>query len=297
MSTQQTPPKLFIQMSGAPGSGKSTIARSIADSIGGVVIDHDVLRSSLLDSGIAFHEAARHAYQLQWMLARNLMRQGHSVIIDSTCNFPEILSQGSTCAQEHGHAYWYVECKAQDIDLLDERLRNRSSMTSQRTGVNRPPPAAAATRGAHDGEDGQALFKKWIENPCRPVNNVVIVDSTLELETIRDSILKQIRYPLAEETLDQDHHVSQLEYRTKAPDHKVLYSLHLHKGDGCKAVLQHLRNPPVRDWNADSDLIRSSIEPLGKDSDVTVVLHSNVEMTGGTAPKGLDDAFWRPGSI
>ncbi|KAL9024342.1 MAG: hypothetical protein Q9196_006585 [Gyalolechia fulgens] len=186
MSMQQTPHKLVIQMSGAPGSGKSTVARLLRRSIGGVVIDHDVLRSSLLDSGTPFEEAAKHAYQLQWALARDLMKQGLSVIVDSTCNFTEVLEQGSACANEYGHDYWYVECKVRDISLLDQRLRTRGSMTSQRTGVDSPPAPAC------DGQNPRALFKKWIENPCRPADNAIVVDSTGEPEMLRDSILKQI---------------------------------------------------------------------------------------------------------
>jgi predicted kinase len=190
MSTlaQQT---LFIQMSGAPGSGKSTVARLLGRSIGGVVIDHDVLRSSLLDSDIPFDQAAKHAYQLQWMLAQDVMKQGLSVIIDSTCNFQEVLDQGSASASKQGYAYWYVECRVQDVDLLDQRLRARDPMTSQRAGVDRPPPAAAA-RGASGDGDSHALFKKWIEQPCRPEDNAIIVDSTGNPEMLRDYILKQI---------------------------------------------------------------------------------------------------------
>jgi predicted kinase len=40
---------MFIQMSGLPGSGESTIAKLLRQSIGGVVIDYDVIRSSLLE--------------------------------------------------------------------------------------------------------------------------------------------------------------------------------------------------------------------------------------------------------
>jgi len=43
------PHSVFIQMPGAPGSGKSTMAKLLRQSIGGVVIDHDVIRSSLLE--------------------------------------------------------------------------------------------------------------------------------------------------------------------------------------------------------------------------------------------------------
>ncbi|KFY12072.1 hypothetical protein V492_04110 [Pseudogymnoascus sp. VKM F-4246] len=88
-------------MSGAPGAGKSTIAKLLGQSIGGLVIDHDVLRSTLLESDLEFGAAAKHAYQLQWALAQDVMKQGLSVIIDSTCNFQVVLDRGSELAKNH----------------------------------------------------------------------------------------------------------------------------------------------------------------------------------------------------
>lgn len=148
-----------------------------------MVIDHDVLRSSLLESGLPFDQAAQHAYQLQWALAQNFINQHLKIFIDSTCNYQDVLDHGSALAKQHDYTYWYVECQVQDVDLLDQRLRSRDPMTSQRTGVDRPPAAAA---------DSRALFTKWIESPFRPEDNVIILDSTGSLETLRDDILKQI---------------------------------------------------------------------------------------------------------
>lgn len=192
---QQRPhPKLFIQMSGAPGSGKSTIARLLGQSIGGVVIDHDVLRSSLLENNLEFSQAAKNAYELQWALAQDVMKQGLSVIIDSTCNFQIVLDRGTELAKQQGYHYWYVDCQVRDVDLLDRRLRSRDAMTSQRTGVDSAPAAAVAANGIGESEDSRAIFKRWIENPCRPEedNNSVIVDSTGRPEMLRDHILKMI---------------------------------------------------------------------------------------------------------
>ncbi|KAK0618524.1 P-loop containing nucleoside triphosphate hydrolase protein [Bombardia bombarda] len=183
--------QLFIQMSGAPGSGKSTMAKLLRSAINGVVIDHDVLRSALLEFSLPFDQAAKLAYDLQWTLAQDIMKQGFSVIIDSTCNFPEVLDQGTAYAKQYGYTYWYVECKVEDVDLLDKRLRARDPMTSQRTGVDHPPSAAAAHGGRSlRGQDHRALFKSWIEHPCRPKDNVVVVDSTGNIEMLRDYILK-----------------------------------------------------------------------------------------------------------
>ncbi|KAK5635066.1 hypothetical protein RRF57_010778 [Xylaria bambusicola] len=130
-----------LQTSGAPGSGKSTLARLLGPAINGVIIDHDVLRSSLLESAIIpFDQAAKQAYLLQRALARDVIKQGLSVIIDSTCNYDEVLKEGSALAAKYGCEYWYIECKVQDIDLLDQRLRKRDPMASQRTAVDSPLP-------------------------------------------------------------------------------------------------------------------------------------------------------------
>lgn len=199
MPTQQATRKLFIQMSGAPGSGKSTMAKLLGGAINGVVIDHDVLRTAFLDTNLPFDQAAKSAYDLQWALARDMMRQDFSVIVDSTCNFQEVLDQGSALARQHGHDYWYVECKVRDIDLLDKRLRAREPMTSQRAGVNQPPSAAVTQQAALYGartetEDARALFKRWIEHPCLPDDNAVVVDATGDPEALRDHILEQIDF-------------------------------------------------------------------------------------------------------
>ncbi|KAJ4026416.1 hypothetical protein NW752_001358 [Fusarium irregulare] len=85
------PRKHLIQMSGGPGSGKSTLARQLSKELkNGIVIDHDVIRSSLLEQeNPCFETAAKQAYDLQWALARDAIKQGVCrVIIDSTCNFP-----------------------------------------------------------------------------------------------------------------------------------------------------------------------------------------------------------------
>ena len=191
--TPRTMNKVIIQMSGAPGSGKSTLAKMLGQSIdGAVIIDHDVLRSALLDSGIPFDQAAKQAYEQQWESAQDIVeRQNLSVIIDSTCNYQEVLDRGLALAQRPGYSFWYVECKVQNIDLLDQRLRARIPMKSQRTGVDCPPAAASAC-GARSEEDSRALFKKWIEHPWRPKANVVIVDSTIDSAELRDQVLKQI---------------------------------------------------------------------------------------------------------
>lgn len=78
------------------------------------------------------------------------MERGPSVIVDSTCNYQEVVDQGSSLAARSGDTYWYVECRVEDINLLNERLQTRSAMPSQCKAAECPPLAAQAAREHED---------------------------------------------------------------------------------------------------------------------------------------------------
>jgi predicted kinase len=176
-------------MSGAPGSGKSTIANMLARSIDGVVINHDLIKSFFLENDIPFEQSAKLTYRFDWILAEDMIKQGRNVIIDSTCNYDEVVDHGTALARRHGYHYKYVECRVNDIDLLERRLRSRVPLRSQRTGVDGPPPDVKASSPT---EDYRALFKRWIENPCRPDGNAIVLDSTSSPEDCLDYVLRQL---------------------------------------------------------------------------------------------------------
>ena len=182
--------KTLVQMSGAPGSGKSTTAHLLVKSLNGVVVNHDLIRSFFLDSDISPSQSAKLTYRFQWVLAEDMIKQGRSVIMDSTCNFKETLDDGMSLAQRYGYVYKYVECRINDIDLLDQRLRSREPMRSQRTGVELPPSDVT-----EDDQDQHAIFKNWIENPCRPVGDLIVVDSTQSPEDSLHYIMGRLAPP------------------------------------------------------------------------------------------------------
>jgi len=189
LATMDLPQKVLIQMSGAPGSGKSTTSTLLAQPFSAVIIDHDLLRSFFLENEIKFDQAGKLAYRLQWTLAEEMMKQNKNVIIDSPCNFQHIIERGMELAQKYSHDYKYVELKVNDMDLLDKRLQQRVPLRSQRTGVSRPPADAVDDRNY---KDHQALFQKWMKEPCRPTEGVINVDSTLPPAEVLESLLNQM---------------------------------------------------------------------------------------------------------
>jgi predicted kinase len=182
------PDLVFIQMSGAPGSGKTTLARAIAPQIGALVIDHDVSKSALLEANVPASIAGAASYQVLNAVARDLLQQGFSVIFDSPCFYVELLERGQRLAQEAGAVYRYVECQLGDLDELDRRLRTRPRLPSQLAGIRVPP-----TKGSGKTEIGDEVFRDWIANMKRPAGGYLVLDTTRPLEECLDAALAYIR--------------------------------------------------------------------------------------------------------
>lgn len=125
----------FVQMSGIPGSGKSTLSREIAQRTGAVVVDCDVVKSSLMLSlqgtGMNGKEIGKVSYSMNWALIEFHLSQGKSVIFDSPCLYQEMIEKGTKLAETHRAAYKYVECYLEDLDEINRRLKSRERKVSQ----------------------------------------------------------------------------------------------------------------------------------------------------------------------
>lgn len=131
---------MLVQLSGVPGSGKSTLARAIAVATGFVVVDTDVLKSALVDGGVAVEDAGRPAYGAALALSADLLAQERGVVFDSPCRYPELLASCHDVAREAGVRHAFIELWASDASALLPRLDARTPRISQVASSTDPVP-------------------------------------------------------------------------------------------------------------------------------------------------------------
>ncbi|BCB05203.1 AAA family ATPase [Bacillus sp. KH172YL63] len=170
----------FIQMSGFPGSGKSTLSRQIAKQTGAVLIDHDIVKSALLESiedDIDNRLAGKISYNIDWSLIEFHLSQGHNVIFDSPCLYEELVLKGTDLCNKFNAKYKYVECYLEDPKEINFRLKNRKRMASQIKEIT--------------SEDA---FRHTIRNSKKPTNiKCLLVDTSKPLESYVDKVMEYIK--------------------------------------------------------------------------------------------------------
>lgn len=172
-----TPGRVFIQMSGAPGAGKSTISRALSALYGAEILDVDEIKTGLLEAGVPFADAGAEAYRHLWQAVEKRLRETHMLIVDSPCFYPAILETGRALAERAGALYGYVECRNDDLAEIDRRLRARPQRLSQRRSMSDPPAGAPPDRVT-----GEELFRHWIANMVRPDTGFLVLDTSRPVE-------------------------------------------------------------------------------------------------------------------
>ena len=124
---------LVIAVGGLAGTGKSTLAAAIAESLGAELLRTDVLRQELfgaephaaeIDGGIYSPAARGRVYEALFEGARSLRRRGIACVLDGTFAALNELECARACANEQRGDFLAVQCVCRP-ELAHERIRGR----------------------------------------------------------------------------------------------------------------------------------------------------------------------------
>ena len=178
---------MLLQLSGVPGSGKSTLARSVAGATGFVVMDTDVLKTSVIDSGVSIADAGRVTYAAALALAGDLLVQGRGVLLDSPCRYQELLDSGRQVARANGVRYAFVELWVRDWSAVLSRLDARSPRLSQVASATAPVPGTEWEFGT-----AEETLAAWQTQLVRPAHDWLRLDAESAADLNLSAVLRYL---------------------------------------------------------------------------------------------------------
>jgi predicted kinase len=123
-SSQNQPPMLII-FAGLPATGKTTIAKSLAQQLGATYLRIDTIEQALRDSSPANLEINEEGYRIAYAVAEDNLRLGRTVISDSVN--PIRLSRDAWIDVAHRARVRAVEVEVicSDLQLHRQRVETR----------------------------------------------------------------------------------------------------------------------------------------------------------------------------
>lgn len=189
---------MLVQLSGVPGTGKSSLARGLARAAGFVVVDTDVIKSALIDGGVPVASAGGPTYLVALGLAGDLLAQGRRVVIDSPCRYQDLLDAGRAAAGRAQVRYAFIELWASDVADVLQRLDQRSPRISQVASATHPVPGTAWEFGT-----AEETLREWQSQLVRPDDDWVRLDAGRTQEWILARALDHLGEPGPELTSDR----------------------------------------------------------------------------------------------
>jgi len=160
-------PPLLIVFAGLPGTGKSTLARAIAEREDAVWLRVDTLEAAMLRSGLSqSFETGLAAYNAVWELARDELRRGRNAVVDAVNGVEPAREMWRSLARECGASLFFVEVICSDREVHRRRVESRGAQT--------PPLPAPTWADVLERE-----YRAW-SDPILTIDGIAPVELNIE---------------------------------------------------------------------------------------------------------------------
>jgi hypothetical protein len=116
----------LVVLVGLPGSGKSTFSRKLAVATGAVTLESDALRTALFPAPTHDKDESRLLFDALYGAARQLLRDGTSIIVDATNLRERDRQRGYDAAAEEGAKLLVLHFRV-PARVVAERLSRREN--------------------------------------------------------------------------------------------------------------------------------------------------------------------------
>lgn len=116
--------KFLILIVGFPGSGKTTLSRTLGRALGVTVLDKDIIRDTCVSCGFNYEEVGDLSYEILLALTRAHLQLDLSVILDSASTKTKRRHEAFSLAEELEAVFCMIECVCSN----DVELRRRIEM-------------------------------------------------------------------------------------------------------------------------------------------------------------------------
>ncbi|MDQ0653856.1 AAA family ATPase [Pseudomonas cedrina] len=117
---------MLIVFSGLPGTGKTTIARTLAQQIGAVYLRIDLIEQAIRDAGVLAGDVGSSGYSVANALALSNLRLGHTVVADCVNPVRESREAWKRVAATAGMALLDVQVICSDRQVHQRRVETRA---------------------------------------------------------------------------------------------------------------------------------------------------------------------------
>lgn len=121
---------MLIMVCGLPGTGKSTLAKAVAERIGAVYLNSDSIRLGMFEEKEYTEEEKKQVYEAMFEKAGEELGKGKNVVLDATFYKKGLRGDARETADEAGTDFYMIECVTHE-DLLKERIFKRGKEESE----------------------------------------------------------------------------------------------------------------------------------------------------------------------